>query len=46
MFDNNDYDIELSNAKFDDELEMPEAPETWTLDDFNDLVNDFDEFSF
>ena len=44
MFDNydNDYELELSDNMFDDDFVVPEAPEAWSLDDFNDLVDDLD----
>ncbi len=46
MQDLYEQDNELTSAKFDDEYELPEAPETWALEDFGDVVNELEEFSF
>ena len=46
MQDQYEVDYELDSAKLEDEFDVPEAPESWTLDDFGDVVNDFDSFSF
>lgn len=50
MLDNYDLELELdSNADrnfFSDESELPDAPESWSLDDFGDLVNGSDDFGF
>lgn len=42
----NDYDFErdLSESLFSDEYEIPDAPESWELDDFDDLVCSAEEF--
>lgn len=37
---------ELNGGNFDDEIELPEAPEAWGLEDFDDVVGQFDDFSF
>lgn len=47
MQDQYELDYELDSAKFDssDEFDLPEAPDSWTLEDFGDVVSDFDSFS-
>ncbi|MFO1349371.1 MAG: hypothetical protein U1F68_01275 [Gammaproteobacteria bacterium] len=32
-----EYEVELPRSVDDNDEEMPEAPESWTLDDFSDL---------
>jgi hypothetical protein len=49
MLDSYDFELELDSSlenrfPFEDESEIPEAPESWSLDDFGDLVNGSDEF--
>ena len=44
LYEQQDY--ELSSARYDDEFEMPEAPDSWNLEDFGDVVNELEEFSF
>ena len=50
MLDNYDFELELETNfdrnLFDEENELPEAPESWSLDDFGDLVNGSDDFGF
>jgi hypothetical protein len=49
MLDNYDFEFELdtsieSKLFFEDESELPDAPESWSLDDFGDLVSGSDDF--
>ena len=50
MLDSYDFDTELETNLdrnlFEDESEIPDAPESWSLDDFGDLMIDSDEFGF
>lgn len=46
MQDLYEADYDMSAAKFDDEFELPEAPESWSLDDFDDVVGGYEEFSY
>lgn len=49
MLDSYDFELELNSSAekrffFEEENEIPEAPESWSLDDFGDLVSGSDEF--
>ena len=35
------YDIEIENARTwnDEEIEIPEAPDSWSINDFDDLLS-------
>ena len=50
MLDSYDFETELETNLdrnlFEDETEIPDAPEHWSLDDFGDLVNGSDDFGF
>ena len=37
-----EYQSDVTQPLFSDEYEVPEAPETWSLDDFGDVLGDFD----
>lgn len=45
MQDLYEIDYEPSHAKFEDEYELPEAPDAWSLEDFDDVVSGYEEFS-